>query len=575
MGINKFGPLQGISWKFPAAHRASPFLTGLAVVVPVHFFCFLDCFLACHADTAGTSDKGVGEVFYGCDLFWFQCFIVPQHVVTLLESLVVHIPDTHFFQVQPEYSVNVSSSPSLKFYPVTDVPHVHGVVAPEDHLLSECLDSVLEVAGGEENISSDQLVLRSVHIFVQVLLPRKLDNGVALLHLNSDLFSAFGVDFVLHLTVQFFKDRSEIGAPPVVAGGQSEEDVEWTYILEFCYDVIFCSLPVFWRAFDLFKHRARILQSVGEASVRSSSPLALDTSEVGVGPEPFSFYEGHCSKYVARRLGESLVDIENSLLEIVLVGEFDSSLVVETKFSVREQSGPALDVPVFLVQEVYRFLTLARSKVEVGDLIPVIVQKYLRVAVYQGAVLAIVEVLSPDWVILDVFFFCFQCCLHVVFPFFVLFLGFSDCLIFQLCVHTVLCRQLSHFFFQVVNVIFIVQQLNFFGFQPGLVGVFAVVEFVVGVACMVQVLESGKDFLWSDLLLFLVSLVHFFPLQFDGDETSFIGQPRQLFDSIHDVGRSDRYTYHPSFSRGPARLLQQHELLEVDVVGDHVVLQFS
>ena len=84
---------------------------------------------------------------------------MPQPVVTFPKVRVIDIFDSDFFEVQPKYSVNVPGSPALEFDPVTDVSDLHRVVAPENDLSSKCLDSVLEVAGGEEDISSDQLVL--------------------------------------------------------------------------------------------------------------------------------------------------------------------------------------------------------------------------------------------------------------------------------------------------------------------------------------------------------------------------------------------------------------------------------
>ena len=105
--------------------------------------------------------------------------------------------------------------------------------------------------------------------------------------------------------------------------------------------------------------------------------------------------------------------------------------------------------------------------------------------------------------------------------------------------------------------------------------VFIVVKFVVWVVCFVQVLECLEYLTRPDVLLLFSVLVLLLTLQLDGYQTSlsFVGQPWQLFDRIHDIVRSDRYADHSSLPCSPARLLQQDHLLEIYVVGNHIVLQ--
>ena len=119
--------------------------------------------------------------------------------------------------------------------------------------------------------------------------------------------------------------------------------------------------------------------------------------------------------------------------------------------------------------------------------------------------------------------------------------------------------------------------MKLFGLQPGLVGVFVVVEFVVRVACFVQILEGCEDLTRSDLFLLFVSLVLPLPLQLDGYHTPFclVGQPRQLLDSVHDVGGSDWYADHSSLACSPARVLKKDDFLKIQGMGHQIILQFG
>ena len=76
---------------------------------------------------------------------------------------------------------------------------------------------------------------------------------------------------------------------------------------------------------------------------------------------------------------------------------------METKLSVWQEHGPALEIPVLLIQKTGWFLALARSKVEVSHLIALAVEEDVGVPVHQCAVLVVVEVLPPDRITFDVF----------------------------------------------------------------------------------------------------------------------------------------------------------------------------
>ena len=85
---------------------------------------------------------------------------------------------------------------------------------------------------------------------------------------------------------------------------------------------------------------------------------------------------GHCSKDEAWSLGKSLVHIEDPLLEIVLIGELHFAFVVAAKFAIREEGGPAFDVPALHVQHAGGDFSFSRSKVEVGNLIAIFIQEH-------------------------------------------------------------------------------------------------------------------------------------------------------------------------------------------------------
>ena len=97
------------------------------------------------------------------------------------------------------------------------------------------------------------------------------------------------------------------------------------------------------------------------------------------------------------------------------MGKFHSSLPVEAKLSIGEESSPALDLPVRVVEKVFGLFAFGWSKVEVRDLVSLVVKEDLVVTIDESAEFAVVEMLPPDWVVLDVVFFCFQCLLNVIF----------------------------------------------------------------------------------------------------------------------------------------------------------------
>ena len=76
--------------------------------------------------------------------------------------------------------------------------NLHGVVPTKDHIPPEDLHSVLEVPGGKQDISSDQLVLGFVNMLLQILLPGKSDNFLTHFHFHCDLLLTNFVHFVMY-----------------------------------------------------------------------------------------------------------------------------------------------------------------------------------------------------------------------------------------------------------------------------------------------------------------------------------------------------------------------------------------
>ena len=320
VGVDKDGPGQRVSWKLPPAHSFSPFLTRAAVAVPVHFLSNPDCFCPCHADTPCTGDKCVREHLEGPLLIWLEWLAVLQFSVTFLQHYVVHSFHLDLFEIQPQDTVYVGSSSALKLDPVGDVPHPHGVVGTEDDLLSEGLHPMLEIPGGSQDISLHHLVLALVHMVFEILLPGLRYFPLVLCHFHRHIFFALRIHIIMNLAAHFFQLRCEVGAPPLIPSSEGEEDLEGADIFQLCYHLVFDSLPVLGSPFDLFEHSAGVLQLITDLSPWSHSSFALHPSEVSVFSESFSLHHRHGTEEVARCPGESVVDVEEPLLEVLLSG---------------------------------------------------------------------------------------------------------------------------------------------------------------------------------------------------------------------------------------------------------------
>ena len=119
------------------------------------------------------------------------------------------------------------SGPSpLELDAVGYVSYPHGIVAAKDHLPPEGFNSVLEVPRCQKDVVSHGLVHCLVYIIFQILLPGYFQDIVTVLDFNGDTLSARGIHQVVDFAVSFLQHRCEVGAPPHVARGESEEDLE-------------------------------------------------------------------------------------------------------------------------------------------------------------------------------------------------------------------------------------------------------------------------------------------------------------------------------------------------------------
>ena len=226
IGVDENGPLQRVSGEMPPAQPCTPFLARIAVAMPVALFRNLDCLGSSHGDAPGAGDEGVGELFQGPHLVLLQRLTVLQLVVAVLQHVLVDPFHLDLVEIQPQDAVNVSSSSPLELDTVADVAHLHGVVAPKDDLLPEGFHAMLEVAGGEEDISSHHGVQFFVHVVFEVLLPGLFDGLLAILHLHRHILLARLIHIVVHCAVLLLQLWGEVGAPPHVATGEGEEDLE-------------------------------------------------------------------------------------------------------------------------------------------------------------------------------------------------------------------------------------------------------------------------------------------------------------------------------------------------------------
>ena len=231
VGIHENGPLQGVPGEFPPAQPCTSFLAGIAVSVPVGLFSNLDCFSTSHIDTPGAGDKCVSELLQRPHFIRLQRFAVLQLAVALFQHSVVDALHLDLVQIQPQNTVNVSSSSPLELDTVADVSHLHGIVVAKDNLLPEGLHAMLEIACGKEDISLHHRVLLPVHMVSQVLQPGLLNGLLAIFHFDHSVVFAKLVHTIVYFAAKFFQFRGEVGTPPEIARGESEENLKGADVL--------------------------------------------------------------------------------------------------------------------------------------------------------------------------------------------------------------------------------------------------------------------------------------------------------------------------------------------------------
>ena len=280
----------------------------------------------------------------------------------------------------------------------------------------------------------------------------------------------------MYCAVLLLELRGEVCAPPEVARGEGEEDLEGADVLQLGNDLVSGALPVLGGPWNPLEHNARVFHLQDDTSSSSHTFFAPHASEIGVGSQPLSLHDRHGGEEEVWRLGKPFIDIEQSLLEIVLLRQLDCPLVTQSKLSIWQEHGPGLDVEVFEVHKVDWFLALPRSKVQIGDLFAFAIEENVGMAVDQSAVLVVVEMLPPHWVVLNVLFLLLHGDLHLIFTF----IGVFDCLILHLC--QVRSGGHSKIFLDVVFVILEQSQPPLiFDLAPCHVGLLVVVELIVGI----------------------------------------------------------------------------------------------
>ena len=106
------------------------------------------------------------------------------------------------------------------------MPHTHVVVSAKDDLLPKRLHAILEVPGGEQNISPHHLVLLFLNMVLEVLFPGYFNRFLTDLYFDPRLVLAQLVNIVQHFAIEFLQLGCKVGAPPHVAGSEGEEDLK-------------------------------------------------------------------------------------------------------------------------------------------------------------------------------------------------------------------------------------------------------------------------------------------------------------------------------------------------------------
>ena len=119
---------------------------------------------------------------------------------------------------------------TLELHPVGDVADFHGVVVPEQNLLPEHLNAVLEVPRGQKDVLTDHLVLALRHVVLQECLPRLPHSLATFRHIHCHLLLAIVVHFIVYDPSLLLHHAGEVLAPSLVATAEREEKLEGTWV---------------------------------------------------------------------------------------------------------------------------------------------------------------------------------------------------------------------------------------------------------------------------------------------------------------------------------------------------------
>ena len=116
---------------------------------------------------------------------------------------------------------------TLKLNPVRDVARSERVVGPEDDVLPEGFNTMIEVSGGYEYISSHECVLTLLNVVLQVILPLHFDSFPIISPcLDRHALLAIDINVVVDLGAHLLQLRCKVAAPPHVTRCEGEEELK-------------------------------------------------------------------------------------------------------------------------------------------------------------------------------------------------------------------------------------------------------------------------------------------------------------------------------------------------------------
>ena len=99
---------------------------------------------------------------------------------------------------------------TLKFHPVGDVAHIHGIVLSKYHLLPETLNPMIKIPRRKQYIPPHDRVPGLLHMILEELLPRHLQRFAFNLHLDSDILLSLVSHLVDDCSIHLLKLWCEV-----------------------------------------------------------------------------------------------------------------------------------------------------------------------------------------------------------------------------------------------------------------------------------------------------------------------------------------------------------------------------